>query len=60
MNQVGLEIGQIFIVAIVLTATALATTLLRVPHRAWVAVLSTTAGAVALYLLWQRLPPTTY
>jgi len=54
--NVGLEIGQVFIVAIVLAATALATTLLRLPYRAWVTALSATAGVVALYLLWQRLP----
>jgi hypothetical protein len=56
--NVGLEIGQIFIVVLVLLATAIATGLLRVPQRGWVAALSATAGAVALYLVWQRLPPT--
>ncbi len=37
-------------------ATALATSLLRVPQRAWIVALSSTAGAVALYLVWDRLP----
>ena len=54
--NVGLEVGQVFIVAIVLAATALATGLLRVPQRAWVLALSGTSGAVALYLVWERLP----
>ncbi len=54
--NVGLEVGQVLIVAIVLAATALATSLLRVPQRAWVFALSSTAGAVALYLVWDRLP----
>jgi len=54
--NVGLEIGQIFIVGIVLAATAVATSSLRVPYRAWVMTLSGTAGAVALYLVWERLP----
>ena len=54
--NVGLEVGQILIVAIVLAATALATGLLRVPQRAWVIALSSAAGAVALYLVWDRLP----
>ncbi|MGD8816702.1 MAG: HupE/UreJ family protein [Acidobacteriota bacterium] len=56
--NVGLEIGQIFIVVLVLLATAIATGLLRAPQRAWVAALSATSGAVALYLVWQRMPPT--
>jgi len=54
--NVGLEVGQVLIVAIVLAATALATSLLRVPQRAWIVALSSTAGAVALYLVWDRLP----
>ena len=54
--NVGLEAGQVLIVAIVLAATALATSLLRIPQRGWVATLSSTAGAMALYLLWERLP----
>ncbi len=54
--NVGLEVGQVLIVAIVLAATALATSLLRVPQRAWIVALSSTAGVVALYLVWARLP----
>jgi len=54
--NVGLEVGQVLIVAIVLAATATATNLLRVPQRAWVIALSSTAGAMAVYLLWERLP----
>jgi len=54
--NVGLEVGQVLIVAIVLAATALATGLLRIPQRAWVIALSSAAGAVALYLVWDRLP----
>lgn len=54
--NVGLEVGQVLIVAIVLAATALATGLLRAPQRTWVIALSSAAGAVALYLVWERLP----
>jgi len=54
--NVGLEVGQVLIVAVVLAATALAISLLRIPQRAWVVALSSTAGAVALYLVWDRLP----
>ena len=54
--NVGLEVGQIFIVAIVLAATALVTGPLRFPPRGWVLALSGTAGVMALYLLWERLP----
>jgi hypothetical protein len=54
--NVGLEIGQVLIVAIVLAATAVATGLLRIPQRGWIVALSGTAGTMAVYLLWQRLP----
>ena len=54
--NVGLEAGQVLIVAIVLTTTAAATNLLRIPQRVWVITLSSAAGAMALYLLWERLP----
>jgi hypothetical protein len=54
--NVGLEVGQVLIVAIVLTATALATGLLGWRQLAWAAVLSGAAGTVAMYLVWQRLP----
>ena len=54
--NVGLEVGQVFIVGLVLLATAVATRLLRVPQWAWVSALSVPAGAAALLLAWHRLP----
>jgi hypothetical protein len=54
--NLGLEIGQVLIVALVLAGTALATSQLCVPQRWWAAALSSTAGVTAMYLVWERLP----
>jgi len=53
--NVGLEVGQVLIVALVLTATALATMLLRLSRRRWVVSLSGATAVAALYIAWERL-----
>jgi hypothetical protein len=54
--NVGLEIGQILIVALVLTATAVVTGPLGWSRRLWVGVLSGATAVVAVYLVATRLP----
>jgi hypothetical protein len=54
--NVGLELGQILIVAVVLGATGLATGPLGWRRRHWVVGLSGATAAVALYIVGSRLP----
>jgi len=52
--NVGLEVGQVLIVALVLAATALATMLLPLSRRRWVVSLSGVTAIAALYIAWER------
>ncbi len=54
--NVGLELGQIAIVASIMALAGLATGSLRVPRRGWTLLLSGAAGVVALGLVIERLP----
>lgn len=54
--NVGLEVGQVLIVALVLTATAVATTSLRLSRRRWIVAVSAVTATLALYIVWDRLP----
>ncbi len=54
--NVGLEVGQVFIVTLVMAATALAATLPGLSRRRWVVSLSAVTAGLALYMVWQRLP----
>lgn len=54
--NIGLEVGQIAIVAAVMTATGVATGWLRLPRRGWTLVLSGATGVVAVGLVVERWP----
>jgi hypothetical protein len=54
--NVGLEVGQVAILATILIVTSAATGLLRVPPVFWTRLLSVAAGAPALLLLISRVP----
>lgn len=53
--NVGLEVGQVFIVLSVMAFSSAGIGLLRIRRRSWVLLLSATTGCVALLLLVERI-----
>ena len=54
--NIGLEVGQIFVVTIVLLLAALSLNLLKVPRRDWIFFLSSSVFALAVKMAVERLP----
>lgn len=54
--NLGLEVGQVFIVVALMALTGIVTAGLRVPRPRWALLLSIAAAAVALRLVMERLP----
>lgn len=55
MFNIGLELGQLIVVALIMTLGWVAMTRLNIPQRYWNGVFSTLIALVALQLIWQQL-----
>jgi hypothetical protein len=53
--NVGLEVGQVFIVLSVMVVSMAAVRLLGVPRRRWILILSAVTAGIALFLLVERI-----
>ncbi len=54
--NIGLEVGQLVILALVLGVTFLITTVLKQPHRDWNLILSGATAGISLVMALERLP----